>query len=80
MTQGNPVTYQVTGVVRHVAYSATGVSTPGKLVSYTTNNGYDGQVFIADTDFGNTTKVRQMIEAEVRMVAAAQSLTGTVTG
>ena len=80
MAQGDAVTYRVTGVTRMTAYSATGVATPGKQVSYTTSNGYDGQLFVADTDFGNPQKVRQLIEAEVKMVTAALSLSGTVTG
>lgn len=80
MAQGTAVTYQVTGVTRQTAYSATGVATPGKQVTYTTSNGYDGQLFIADVDFGNPDKVRQLVEAEVRMVSAALGLSGTVTG
>lgn len=80
MAQGNAVSYQVTGVTRMTAYSATGVATPGKQVTYTTSNGYEGQLFIADTDFGNAERVRQLIEAEVKMVTAALGLSGTVTG
>lgn len=80
MAQGNAVTYQVTGVQRQTAYSATGVATPGKQLTYKTSNGYDGELFIADTDFGNPDKVRQLIEAEIKMVSAALGLSGTVTG
>lgn len=80
MAQGNAVSYRVTGVQRQTAYSATGVATPGKQVTYTTSNGYEGQLFIADADFGNPERVRQLIEAEVKMVTAALGLSGTVTG
>lgn len=80
MAQGNAVTYQVTGVSRQTAYSATGVATPGKQITYTTSNGYEGQLFIADADFGNPERVRQLVEAEVKLVSAALALSGTVTG
>lgn len=80
MAQGNTVSYQVTGVTRMTAYSATGVATPGKQITYKTSNGYEGQLFIADADFGNQERVRQLIEAEIKMVTAALGLTGTVTG
>lgn len=80
MAQGNAVSYQVTGVSRQTAYSATGIATPGKQLTYKTSNGYDGQLFIADADFGNPEKVRQLIEAEIKMVSAALGLSGTVTG
>lgn len=80
MAQGSTVSYEVTGVSRMTAYSATGVATPGKQVTYKTSNGYDGQLFIADADFGNPDKVRQLIEAEVKMVTVALGLSGTVTG
>lgn len=80
MAQGTPITYKVTGVTQDSQF--TGASTPvtGKRVQFSTSSGYDGAVFVPDSVFSNVAEVQRMIEGEVRLVAAAQSIAGNVTG
>lgn len=80
MAQGTPITYTVTGVTQDSQF--TGQSTPvtGKRVQFSTSAGYEGAVFVPDSVFSDATAVRRMIESEVKLVAAAQSITGTITG
>jgi hypothetical protein len=80
MATGTPVDYTVSAVVADTQYTTQGKPVPGKRVTYSTSVGYDGTVFIPDSDFANMDMVRLRIEAEVRMVAAAYGLAGTVSG
>jgi len=80
MASGAPVDYRVTGVAPETKYTATATPIPGKVVSYSTSTGYEGSAFVPDTVFGDLAAVRRIIEAEVRQVTAAQSLTGTIAG
>lgn len=80
MATGTPVDYTVSAVVADTQYSTQGKPVPGKKVTYSTSVGYDGTLFIPDADFADAAAVRLRIEAEVRAVAAAMGLAGTVTG
>lgn len=79
MAAGAPITYKVTGVTQDSQF--TGQSTPvtGKRVSFSTSSGYDGSVFVPDGVFADKDAVRRMIEGEVRIVAAAQAITGQLS-
>jgi hypothetical protein len=80
MAQGTPITYKVTGVTQDSQF--TGQSTPvtGKRVAFSTSSGYDGAVFVPDSIFSDVAAVQKLIEGEVRLVYAAQNITGNVTG
>ena len=80
MAQGTPITYKVTGVTQDSQF--TGASTPvtGKRVQFSTSSGYDGAVFVPDSVFANAREVQKMIEDQVRLVAAAQAISGNITG
>lgn len=80
MATGTPITYKVTGVTQDSQF--TGASTPvtGKKVSFSTSTGYEGSVFVPDASFSDASQVRALIEDQVKLVAAAQSITGTLTG
>ena len=80
MSNGNPVTWEITAVAQDTQYSPTATPIPGKRVSFTTSTGYAGTVFIPDTVFGDLDALRQLIGGEVTKVAAAQGITGTVNG
>jgi hypothetical protein len=73
-----PVTYQVTAVVPAVQYGSQGQQIAGKTLTFTTSTGYEGAVFIADNVLGDVDRVKAAIEAEVRIVAAAQQIAGTI--
>lgn len=74
------ISYQVTTVTPDTQYSPTSSPIPGKQVAFSTSIGYSGSIFVADSIFGDTAAWRSIIEAEVRKVAAAQQMTGTVSG
>ena len=80
MAQGTPITYKVTGVTQDSQF--TGQSTPvtGKRVAFETSSGYSGAVFVPDSVFQDKAAVVRMIEGEVRIVAAAQTISGQITG
>jgi hypothetical protein len=40
--------------------------------------GYSGTVFVPDSVFADASAVRKLIEGEVKLVAAAQAIVGTV--
>ena len=74
------ITYKVTGVTPETRYTPTATPVPGKRVTFTTSTGYEGSVFAPDTVFGDLDAVRQLVEGEVRTVAAAQAITGSLNG
>lgn len=80
MAQGTPVTYQVTGVTPSTTFNGTSTPVPGKLVAYTTSSGYTGSVFVPDSVFADKAAITRMIEGEVRLVVAAQNITGSIAG
>lgn len=75
-----PITYQVTTVVPETSYGPTATPVPGKRVTFSTSIGYEGSIFVADSIFGDTAAWRSIIEAEVKKVAAAQQMSGTISG
>lgn len=80
MSNGAPITWKVTSVTPDTQYTATATPVPGKRVAFTTSIGYDDAVFVPNTVFADTSAWRQIIEAEVTKVAAAQAVTGTIGG
>lgn len=78
MTQGQPITYTVTGISRSVQATSNNTLVTGKLVLFSMSNGYEGQLFIPDSVFGDIAAVRAAIAGEAQMVAAAAALTGNV--
>lgn len=80
MAQGSPVGYEVTGVTQETRYGLNGTPIPGKNVAFKTTAGYEGTLFIPDSVFGDATAMRQALEGEVKAVAAALMITGTVGG
>lgn len=79
MATGQPVTYQVTRITPDTQFPPGDQPVKGQLVSFTTSSGYAGSVFVPDSMFGDQAAVRQMIEAQVKLVAMAQSIAGTVS-
>ena len=80
MSNGNPVTWEITAVAQDTQYSPSATPIPGKRVSFTTSIGYDGTVFVPNSVFGDVNALRRIIDGEVTMVAAAHGITGTVNG
>lgn len=80
MVQGPQVTYRVTAVAPDTQFGAQNSVISGKRVTFETSTGYVGSVFVPNGVFGDQAAVKTMIEGEVRLVAAAQALAGTVTG
>lgn len=78
MATGGAVTYQVTTVAPQTQYNQTGTAVPGKRVNFKMSTGYEGSVFIPDSVFTDHAAVVGLIEGEVKMVAAAQSISGSV--
>jgi hypothetical protein len=80
MAQGAPITYQVTRVTPDTQFPPGEQPVKGNLVAFTTSSGYSGSVFVPDSVFADKSAVVRMIEDQVRLVAAAQSISGTVQG
>lgn len=80
MAQGVTITYRVTAVAPDTQFGAQNSIVSGKRVTFETSTGYVGSVFVPNGVFSDQTAVKGMIEGEVRLVAAAQSLSGSVTG
>jgi hypothetical protein len=80
MATGTPVTYQVTRITPDTQFPPGAQPVTGKAVAFTTSVGYSGSVFVPDSVFADQAAVRQLIEAEVKLVAAATMLSGTVQG
>jgi hypothetical protein len=79
MATGGAVTYEVTTVVPETQYNQTGTAVPGKRVSFKMSTGYEGGVFIPDSVFADHAALVGIIEGEVKLVAAAQSISGSVS-
>lgn len=80
MAAAVPITYQVTRVTPDSRFPPGEPVVTGKSVAFSTSVGYTGTVFIPDAVFADTAAMRRMIEDEVRMVAAAQAISGSVGG
>lgn len=80
MAQGTPITYKVTGVTQDSQFTGQATPVTGKRVAFSTSSGYDGAVFVPDSIFSDVAQVQRMIEDQVRLVYAAQNITGNVTG
>jgi hypothetical protein len=80
MATGGPVSYTVTGVSPDTQFTGAATPVTGKRVAFSTTTGYEGAVFVPDGVFGDIAAVKQLIEGEVKKVAAAQVIAGTVTG
>jgi hypothetical protein len=78
MATGAPITYQVTRVTPDTQYPPGEQPVPGKSVAFSTSVGYSGTVFVPDSVFADASAVRKLIEGEVKLVAAAQAIVGTV--
>lgn len=72
------VTYQVTRVTPDTQFPAGEQPVTGKLVAFSTSAGYSGSVFVPDAVFSDKAAITRMIEDQVRLVAAAQSISGSV--
>lgn len=79
MATGGPISYMVTGVTPDTQFTGAATPVAGKRVAFSTTTGYEGAVFVPDGVFGDLTAVQSMIEGEVKKVAAAQGIAGTVT-
>lgn len=80
MSQGAPISYQVTRVTPDTQYPPGEQPVTGKSVAFSTSVGYTGTVFVPDSVFADANAVRRLIEGEVKLVAQAQAIVGTVTG
>lgn len=78
MAQGPAVTYQVTRVTPDTQFPVGEQPVQGKLVAFTTSTGYAGSVFVPDSVFGDQNAVKGLIEGQVKLVAQAQAITGSV--
>jgi hypothetical protein len=80
MAQGTPITYQVTRVTPDTQFPPGEQPVAGQLVAFTTSAGYSGNVFVPDSVFSDKSAVTRMVEDKVRLVAQAQSISGTIQG
>lgn len=80
MAQPEAITYRVTAVAPDTQFGAQNSVISGKRVTFEASTGYVGSVFVPNGVFADTKAVQGLIEGEVRLVAAAQKLTGSVTG
>lgn len=78
MAQGPSITYKVTRVTPDTQFPPGEQPVQGKLVAFTTSTGYTGSVFAPDSVFADKNALVLMIEDQVRMVAVAQTITGSV--
>ena len=80
MDSGAPITYQVTRVTPDTQFPPGEQPVPGKSVGFSTSVGYTGTVFVPDAVFADANVVKRMIEDQVKLVAAAMAVTGTIQG
>ena len=79
MATGSPVTYRVSAVTADTQYNNQNAPVLGKQVTFELSTGYTGRIFVPDSVFGDVASVKGIIEGEVKMIAAAQAISGTVT-
>jgi hypothetical protein len=79
MATGTPVTYKVTTVTTNTQFTGAATPVTGKTVSFETSIGYIGTVFVPDGVFSDQAAVRALIEDQVKLVAAAQMIAGSVS-
>lgn len=72
------ITYQVTRITPDTKFPPGESPVPGKSVAFSTSVGYTGTIFVPDSVFPDQNAVRRMIEAEVKLVAAATAITGSI--
>lgn len=72
------VSYQVTGISPDTSFGTDNTVIYGKRVSFNTSSGYSGSVFVPAGVFADLNATQALIEGEVRLVAAAQQIAGTV--
>lgn len=72
------ITYTVTRITPDTKFPPGESPVSGKSVAFSTSVGYTGTIFVPDSVFSDATAVRHMIEAEVKLVAAAWQLTGSI--
>jgi hypothetical protein len=70
----------VTGIVQDTIFNGTAAPVAGMRVSFSTSSGYTGSVFVPDSVFADKSAVTQLIEGEVKKVAVAQGIAGTISG
>lgn len=80
MPAGPAVTYKVTGVTPDTQFTATNTIISGKRVAFSTSTGYAGSVFVPDGVFADASAIKSLIEDQVRLVAMAQQINGSVPG
>lgn len=78
MATSAPITYQVTRVTPDTQYPPGEQPVTGKSVAFSTSVGYSGTVFVPDNVFADAAAVKRLIEGEVKLVAQAQAIMGTV--
>lgn len=78
MAASAPVTYQVTRVTPDTQFPPGEQPVTGKLVAFSTSAGYSGSVFVPDAVFADRTAITRLVEDQVRLVAVAQSISGSV--
>jgi len=71
------VSWTVTSQRQSQEFDQHGTPVNGKIVSFQTDTGYSGTVFVPDAVYGNAQHVKDMISAEVASVAAIHGLSGT---
>jgi len=80
MSPQQSVTYTVTGVTQETQFALDGQLIPGKNIRFTTSAGYSGKLFVPDSVFRDPAALKMAIEGDVKAVAAALGITGSVSG
>jgi hypothetical protein len=80
MTMPAPISYEVTAITPDQQFGPNATPIPGKTITFSTTTGYTGTLFVPSSVMGDVPTVQALIEDEVRQVAAAQAIRGTVAG
>ena len=72
------VSYTVTNAVDTIRINYEGSPIQGDTIYYNATNGYNGQVWLPRPDSTNKAKVLAAVDADLKKVIAAQSITGIV--